>query len=154
MIVTVAAGGPADRPAMAALLKAAGLPIDGLSDARELLVAREGDALLGCAAIEIYEDGGLLRSVAVAPTARGAGLGRLLVDAALARAEALNLPALFLLTTTAEGYFPRLGFEVVERSAVPDSVRRSVEFASACPSTAVVMRRSLSPCPTRDSPSR
>jgi amino-acid N-acetyltransferase len=128
---------------MATLLAAAGLPLEGLADARELLVAREAGAVIGCAAIEIYEDGGLLRSVAVAPAFRGTGLGRTLVEAALTRAQALNLPAVFLLTTTAERYFPRFGFEAIERDAVPDSVRRSVEFTSACPSTAVVMRKRL-----------
>lgn len=142
-MAAVETGAPGDRLAMAALLSAAGLPVEGLADARELLVARDGDAVVGCAAIEIYEGGGLLRSVAVAPAFRSTGLGRALVVAALARARTLNLPALFLLTTTAEGYFPRFGFEVIERGSVPDSVRRSVEFTSACPSTAVVMSKVL-----------
>ena len=37
------------------------------------------------------------------------------------------------LTTTADGYFPRFGFERIERSQVPATVRESVEFTSACP---------------------
>lgn len=133
----------ADRTAVEAVLSAEGLPIAGLADARELLVSRDGGGIAGCAAIEVYEDGGLLRSVAVVPSHRGTGLGRALVDAAIARALALKLPALFLLTTTAEAYFPRFGFEVVERGAVPGGVRRSVEFTSACPASAIVMRRRL-----------
>jgi amino-acid N-acetyltransferase len=84
-VIAVEGGGPVDRAAMAALLEAEGLPVAGLADAGELLVAREAGALVGCAAIEVYDDGGLLRSVAVAPSFRGAGVGRVLVEAALAR---------------------------------------------------------------------
>ena len=50
----------------------------------------------------------------------------------------------FLLTTTAEGFFPRFGFERIQRSDVPSSVQTSVEFRSACPASAVVMRTRLS----------
>jgi choline dehydrogenase-like flavoprotein len=49
----------------------------------------------------------------------------------------------FLLTTTAEGFFPRFGFEQITRDEVPPSVRGSVEFQSACPASAIVMRRQL-----------
>jgi amino-acid N-acetyltransferase len=140
---TVEVGAGDDRGAIAAVLTAEGLPVAGLAHASELLVSRDGDRVIGCAAIEVYADGGLLRSVAVVPAFRDTGLGRALVDAAIARATALKLPALFLLTTTAERYFPRFGFEVVDRSAVPDGVRGSVEFTSACPSSAIVMRRPL-----------
>jgi amino-acid N-acetyltransferase len=59
----------------------------------------------------------------------------------IADAEARGIPALYLLTTTAERYFPRFGFEVVERAEVPDDVRTTAEFTSACPASAVVMRR-------------
>jgi N-acetylglutamate synthase-like GNAT family acetyltransferase len=40
-------------------------------------------------------------------------------------------------------YFPNFGFEKIDRSVVPKSVQASVEFTSACPSTAVVMRKNL-----------
>jgi amino-acid N-acetyltransferase len=47
------------------------------------------------------------------------------------------------LTTTAERYFPKFGFERIERNDVPASVQASVEFTSACPSSAIVMRKPL-----------
>jgi amino-acid N-acetyltransferase len=53
----------------------------------------------------------------------------------------------FLLTTTAEGFFPRFGFEAVRHADVPASVQASVEFQSACPASAIVMRKRLAPAP-------
>ena len=38
------------------------------------------------------------------------------------------------------GDFARFGFDVVTRDAVPAAIRASVEFTSACPSSATVMR--------------
>jgi amino-acid N-acetyltransferase len=91
----------------------------------------------------LYEGGALLRSVAVDPAERGSGLGRLLNERAIGEADARELAAVYLLTTTAEEYFTRFGFAVVAREQVPDSLRASVEFQSACPATATVMRKVL-----------
>jgi amino-acid N-acetyltransferase len=66
-----------------------------------------------------------------------------LTDAALRLATALGANTVFLLTTTAEGFFPRFGFEQITRDEVPPSVRGSGEFQSACPASAIVMRRQL-----------
>ena len=49
----------------------------------------------------------------------------------------------YLLTTTAEDYFPRFGFRRVDRREVPAEVQASVEFRKACPGSAVAMRKSL-----------
>ena len=125
-----------------ALLAVHHLPPDGLEEhLATLLVARRGGEVVGSAALEVYADGALLRSVAVAPDVQGRGVGRLLTGAALSLAEAVGTPAIYLLTTTAEGYFPRLGFERTDRAAVPESVKASPEFKSACPASAVVMRK-------------
>lgn len=135
---------PADAEAVLALLERAQLPVDGLLDhLGTTLVARQSGRIVGSAALEIYDDGALLRSLAVVPDLRGTGLGRRLTEAATARAMDLGVPALYLLTTTAEGFFPRFGFSHVERRDVPPGVQRSVEFQSACPASATVMRRVL-----------
>lgn len=49
----------------------------------------------------------------------------------------------FLLTTTAEHYFPRFGFACVSRDSVADAVKASPEFKGACPASAIAMRKSL-----------
>jgi amino-acid N-acetyltransferase len=134
----------ADLDAVLSLLRDNALPVDGLSDhLATTLVVRDGDRIVGSAALEVYGDGALLRSVAVAPGLQRSGLGRTLTHAAIDLARERGLPALFLLTTTADGYFPRFGFERIERTQVPDTVRESVEFTSACPASAIVMRKVL-----------
>jgi amino-acid N-acetyltransferase len=124
------------------------LPFDGVTDhLATMLVARQGGRIVGSAALEVYRDGALLRSVAVASELQGRGLGHDLTDAAIRLAREIKMPALYLLTTTAERFFPEFGFERIERHAVPASVQESVEFRSACPSSAAVMRKVLEPLP-------
>jgi amino-acid N-acetyltransferase len=133
-----------DGPAILQLLLKSGLPVDGLLDhLNTAIVARDEGRVVGCAALEVYADGALLRSVAVDAPARGRGIGTRLTTAALDLASTRGVPAVYLLTTTAEEFFPRFAFQRIDRQQVPASVQSSVEFRSACPSTAIVMKRAL-----------
>ncbi len=133
-----------DLAEIQALLAANRLPIAGVKDwMASALVARAGSRTIGCAALEVYSSGALLRSVAVASAWRGRGVGGQLTDAGLALARSRGAEAAYLLTTTAGDFFPRFGFERVERADVPDEVKQSIEFTSACPSNATVMRKLL-----------
>ena len=135
---------PEDIASVLSLLERHGLPLDGadaMGDA--VVVARLDGRVVGAAGLERYADGALLRSVVVDASAQGHGLGQRLTEAALALARDLCMPSVFLLTTTADGFFPRFGFERIGREDVPESVRQSVEFRSACPASAVVMRKPL-----------
>jgi amino-acid N-acetyltransferase len=143
---TVRPAGEADYPAVAALLQAAGLPTDGI--ARSLpnfLIARsgEGGRVLGAIGLEAYGSTALLRSAVVDPAERGTGVGHALVRALLVHATAQGYRELYLLTTTAEEFFPRFGFERIGREEVPEAVRGSVEFRESCPASAIVMRLRL-----------
>jgi len=69
--------------------------------------------------------------------------GHQLLMAGVTSARDLGAPHAYLLTTTAEEFFPKFGFERVERTDVPASVQTSIEFRSACPSSAIVMRKAL-----------
>jgi amino-acid N-acetyltransferase len=135
---------PSDLPAVEALLSATGLPLAGAAEAFETgVVARDGEAVVGAAGVERYGPAGLLRSVVVAPDRRGAGLGRELVAAAedLARREGIR--DLYLLTETAIDWFPRLGYTAVSRDEAAAAVGASFEFTTACPESAIAMRRAL-----------
>ncbi len=133
-----------DLPEIHALLERLRLPLAGVDEhLATMLVAREGEQIVGTAALELYADGGLLRSVAVEPGRQGKQLGHQLTDAALHLATSHGLKTVFLFTTTAERFFPRFGFEQITRDQVPPSVRESVEFQSACPASAIVMRKQL-----------
>ena len=135
----------ADEAAIAALLTASKLPLDGVHDALpQFVVAAHGDEIVGVAGIEECGTGrnnALLRSVAVKHEWRGRGLGRALVASAIELAEEHGVRTLFLLTTTAERYFPAFGFRETTRDAVPDDVKSTDEFRGACPASATVMVR-------------
>jgi amino-acid N-acetyltransferase len=140
--VTLRAACPGDLPAIEHLLTSLELPLAGVAEALPgFVVAESGGAIIGTAALEAGRDDALLRSVAVAPEWRSRGLGRALVTRVISDAEARGIRALYLLTTTAEHYFPSLGFHQVTREEVPDDVRSTEEFRSACPESAVVMCR-------------
>jgi N-acetylglutamate synthase-like GNAT family acetyltransferase len=133
-----------DLPQIRALLDRVHLPLAGVDEhLPTLLVAKEGERIVGTAALELYADGVLLRSVAVAPDRQGKTLGHQLTAAALRLATTCGAATVFLLTTTAERFFPQFGFEPIDREQVPASVRESVEFRSACPASAIVMRKRL-----------
>jgi amino-acid N-acetyltransferase len=135
-----------DVASVLSLLERHGLPLDGASELAEaMVVAREAGRVVGAAALELYAEGALLRSVVVDVSVQGQGVGQQLTAAVLALASVLGVRMVFLLTTTAAEFFPRLGFERITREDVPPSVRASVEFRSACPASAVVMRRMSNP---------
>ncbi len=128
------------------LLGQHGLPLDGASELGEaMVVARDAGRVVGAAALELYAGAALLRSVVVDASVQGQGVGRQLTAAALALASDLGVSTVFLLTTTAAGFFRRFGFEPIPRDGVPASVMASVEFQSACPASAVVMQRMVNP---------
>ena len=144
MPVTIERAQPGDWDEIASLVQQNGLPIDGLVEhLGSAVVARHDGRIVGCAALEVYEDGALLRSVAVAPDRQRHGIGHLLTTAAVEQAGNVGAPAVYLLTTTAERFFPKFGFERIGRADVPPGVQHSVEFTSVCCASAVVMRRLL-----------
>ena len=137
----IGAAAASDGPEIEQLLTRCHLPLDGFRAwLPSTVVARDTGRIVGCAAVEVYADGVLLRSVAVDEEHRGHGLGEALTEEALVLARSKGATAAYLLTTTAAEFFPRFGFERIERDAVPAGVRQSIEFTGACPSSAIVMR--------------
>lgn len=133
-----------DLPEVITLLAKDKLPLAGLKEhVGTMLVARRSARVVGCAAVEIYGTSGLLRSVAVDEERRGEGLGHQLTQAALDLARSRGVTSVYLLTTTAESFFPRFGFREVAREDVDPAVRASVEFTTACPAGAMAMRADL-----------
>lgn len=136
-----------DLPAIERLLVASGLPTAGVDEALDGFLVAESAApgqIVGVVGIETCcSEYALLRSTAVDPAWRGTGLGKRLVERAIAEAESRGVKAMYLLTTTAERYFPSFGFVKTTRDAVPDEVKQSVEFREACPASATVMSLDL-----------
>ena len=134
----------ADLSSVKELLASNDLPLDGVADhLGDFLIAEENGKVAGTIGLERYGSAGLLRSAVVSPALRSTGLGRRLVTHLLDRARATGITEIYLLTTTADGYFPRFDFERITRANVPDRVKASAEFQGACPDSAIVMRRVL-----------
>lgn len=146
-IITLRSAEPGDLAAVAALLASARLPADGLDEqfGPQYVVAVVADEIIGAEGIERYGDAGLLRSAVVSDQWRGRGIGDRLTKNRLAWASEQRLRELWLLTTTADGWFPRYGFAAADRSTAPPEMQQSREFRDACPSSATAMRLVLSP---------
>nr|WP_230957362.1 GNAT family N-acetyltransferase [Burkholderia territorii] len=93
----------------------------------------------GCGGLEYHGDFALVRSIAVAPAARGHGVGRAIVARLIATCRARQVHSIGLLTTTAEDYFAGFGFVRVARDDVPRPLLASSQFQRVCPDTATAM---------------
>src|SRR2546421_6211018 len=135
---------PHDWPMITALLATADLPLAGAqAHLSDFFLAFRDDVLIGTAGVERYGNTALLRSVAVASTERGHGLGQALVQQVLAYAASLGVRQVLLLTTTAADFFLRFGFQPIRRAEIPLVAQASVEFQEACPASATVMSLEL-----------
>jgi len=139
---TIRGAQSADQAEIERLLIDSHLPSEGIAALLNgFLVAESNAHIVGVVGLEACGEYALLRSTAVSPDWRGRGVGRRLVERAVARAESQGIRALYLLTTTAEQFFPRFGFGAVDRQSMPPSIQGSIEFQSACPASAIAMRR-------------
>ena len=124
------------------VLDAAGLPPLG-SDLplANILVALEDSAVVGVIALEVRGLVGLVQSAAVAPNHQGVGSS--LLQSLLARAHALSLRDLYLLSEDTAGFFAEAEFSSIPRDAVPPEIRSTREFRERRPDAAAVMRLQL-----------
>lgn len=126
------------------LLKTSKLPTNDLSEGhRMFFVALSGNEVAGCAAVEPHENSGLLRSLAIKPEFRENGAGGKLLQEAEKWANENGIKTLYLLTTTAAGFFEKSGWETIERASAPSEIAGTTEFASVCPTTATCMKKEL-----------
>jgi len=137
------------RPPLAdamALLRAADLPTEDLTDSHLehfFMVGGTGSAV-GLVGLELFGRHALLRSLVVDPQVRTTGLGSRLVEHAEAHARTRGASSMYLLTTTAEGFFAARGYARTERSTAPESIRGTREFASLCAASSAFMVKQLS----------
>lgn len=124
------------------LLEAAHLPFEDIDTHFEnFIVAAVDGKPVGAVGVERHGCDGLLRSFVVDEAYRGGGIGKELLDRLTTLAGSLGISTLYLLTTSADGYFGRQGFSVMRREELPATIRQTREFASICPVSAVCMFR-------------
>jgi len=131
-----------DKEAIRSLLQSAKLPIESLDkDTTTFYIAEEKSQIVGIAGYEFYGADALLRSVVVRPDIQRRGLGSQIVDFMINEARERKIRDIVLLTETARDFFLKKGFDLIERSIIDnEDMKRSSEFAYACPKSAVCMR--------------
>jgi amino-acid N-acetyltransferase len=143
---------PSDIRSVLQLLEVNGLPTEGVHQHFHQFLVWESipgnsaeSRIGGCVGLELYGHNALLRSLSIDPQYQSKGVGTQLLNLISTLASARDVERLFLLTTTADSYFDRHHFTRISRDYVPMSVKESIEFQSACPSTAVCMVRNMCP---------
>jgi amino-acid N-acetyltransferase len=129
-----------------ALLEAAKLPTADLTAAHceHFFYTGPAQAPTGLVGLELFGETALLRSLVVSPERRGTGAGTALLRHAEQIARASGARELYLLTTTAEAFFARHGYESRARDAAPAAIRATREFSGICPASSAFMCRVLS----------
>lgn len=91
--------------------------------------------------LEQFQSAGLLRSLAVSPNYRGRGLGQELVRHVESFAASHGVDSLFLLTTTAEPFFRKLGYCTASRQEAPQAIQATSQFSGLCPSSSAFLSK-------------
>jgi amino-acid N-acetyltransferase len=133
------------RSTAAALLQAQGLPVSDITEEHleHFFFVGSDDSPIGLVGLELYGADALLRSLVVGENASGDGLGSTLVEHAEKYAATKGVRSIYLLTATAETFFKRLGYERIDRSRAPPSIKETREFASLCPASSALMIKIL-----------
>ena len=123
------------------------LPYQDISSSqlRHFLIVKDGSGstLAGVVGLELRDDAGLLRSLAVADAYRRKGLATQLVNKIEEYARSQNITALYLLTLTAEDFFAARKYQKTDRESAPPALQETAEFKRLCPETAVCMKKHL-----------
>lgn len=135
--------GKQNREPIINLLKDNALPVDDIGENTLLFGFMDDHALSGSAGLEVFGDCALIRSISIQKSLQGKGFGVILQKELEQVAQSKNIRCLYLLTTTAEGFFKKQGFITIQRDEVPATIRSTSEFSSVCPSSAIVMKKIL-----------
>lgn len=130
-----------------ALLTSCDLPVADIHTGSPILFfgMRWKGVLAAVVGLELYRPYGLLRSLAVAPAWRGRGLGQELVAYAESFAAAQGIESVFLLTTSAEKFFLKLGYSPATRDTAPSAIQATAQFAALCPASSALLTKKLVP---------
>jgi amino-acid N-acetyltransferase len=126
-----------------ALLKKNGLPTEDVTAGTQLFVMEEENEVVGTIAVEYDYENALLRSLCVSKDKQKHGTGSLLVNFIEDYVRKQGVQQIYLLTTTAAGFFSKRGYTIIDRKDVPASIKGSAQFRSLCPATATLMKKQL-----------
>jgi amino-acid N-acetyltransferase len=134
-----------NEAAVKQLLSESGLPIEDITaqHLQDFFGCGSGLELEGLVGLELFGEVALLRSLAVASSRRGSGVGSGLVAHAERHAKDQGVKSLYLLTTAAEKFFLRRGYTRIPREDAPAAIKGTKEFSGICPVSSVFMVKKL-----------
>jgi amino-acid N-acetyltransferase len=127
------------------LLAGYGLPTDDFDCAnpRSFWVAEKRGKVIGVGGVDCNNSIGLARSFAVDKEFQRKGVGKKIYAVIEGYARNKNILQLYILTTTAQTYFEKLGDETIEKNIAPTSIKQASQFSALCPQSAVLMLKNL-----------
>ncbi len=136
--------GPAQLESIIQLLQSAKLPTDDIATANpDFFIARSGDEVVSVIGLEKWGELAFLRSMVTKPAWRKQGLATILFEKLTFAAKSAGAKEIWLMTTDADKYFLKKGFEYVDRDHAPEPVKQTAQFTTLCSSTAIVMKKEL-----------
>ncbi len=119
------------------------LPTNDLAEpGRRFFRIEQNGMLVGYGGYETAGAYALLRSIAIAPNAKGRGVGTAVVTALIDEARQEGLCDIWLLTQTAVAFFGKLGFVSSDRADAPAEILATRQATGLCPASATLMRLS------------
>ena len=109
----------------------------------EFLGIRRSGRLVAAGGVQLFSKEALIRSIATHSDFQGKGLASDILDSLERLSQERGVTNLYLLTTTAEGYFKNNGYHRIERRFVPCSIASTSQFSSLCPDSAALMLKEL-----------
>jgi len=134
-----------DESSVKQLLSESSLPISDITTQhlQHFFGCGSSLGLEGVIGLELFGEVALLRSLAVASSRRGTGVGSGLVAHAERHARDQGVQSLYLLTTTAEQFFLRRGYARIPRDEAPAAIKTTSEFSGICPTSSAFMVKYL-----------
>lgn len=125
------------------LLKKNNLPTEDIDPGKQLFVIEEGDNVIATVAVEYNFDTAFLRSLAVAEEKRSSGIGAAMVDFIEGYVQKQGVQSIYLLTTTAEDFFSKRGYNTADRADAPNFIKNTTEFSVICTSSSTLMKKEI-----------
>lgn len=113
---------------------------------REIIVALDGEKLVGTGALHIiWDDLAEIRALAIDEQYQGKGIGRRIVELLLREANELGCPQVFALTYQVD-FFGHMGFQLIDKNKMPHKVWKEcincVKFPN-CDESAMILDLSV-----------
>lgn len=116
---------------------------DITEDHVQIFVGLNQQEIIGTIGLQKYDSIGLLRSLVVKDGYKSQKIAGKLLHYIFDYCVMHKITELYLLTTSAEEYFYKYGFQKIERILVPEVIKETKQYQEICPKVAVVMHKSL-----------